>query len=171
MKNFIKVISYLILAIILSIPFNFLGIKIADFLITFNTTKSFILSLLVSILMALVLIVLFIAFLYGLLLIDSLEQFTEEFKLKHEKRDYNLIGFGWFFCLNIYFIIKQLVIKYPTNNIINVFDIISNIVFACTIISYLLFIIFKFLKLVKKFNFNEWLHYQKNMKKSHKIKI
>lgn len=171
MKNFIKVISYLILAIILSIPFNFLGIKIADFLITFNTTKSYILSLLVSILMALVLIVLFIAFLYGLLLIDFLEQFTEEFKFKHEKRDYNLIGFGWFYCLNIYFIIKQLVIKYPTNNIINAFDIISNVVFAFTIISYLLFVIFKFLKLVKKFNFNEWLHHQKNMKKSHKIKI
>lgn len=97
MKNFIKVISYLILAIILSIPFNFLGIKIADFLITFDMTKSYILSLLVSILMALVLIVLFIAFLYGLLLIDFLEQFTEEFKFKHEKRDYNLIGFSWFF--------------------------------------------------------------------------
>lgn len=75
------------------------------------------------------------------------------------------------FCLNIYFIIKRLVIKYPINDIIKAFDIISNLVFAITIISYLLFVIFKFLKLVKKFNFNEWLHHQKNMKKSHKIKI
>lgn len=149
MKKFVKFIGYLIVALILSVPFNWLGNRIGNFLVYRSTHStsglSFMtlgLNLLNIVLIIVVIASLLAALFIGLYLIwvwfhwsetsDENESFDPIHKLG--------IGLGWFYCLNIYVILQILYLKYPNDELLKFFIVIGNIVFGIVLLSYIIIV-------------------------------
>ena len=142
-----KFIGYLIVALILSVPFNWLGNRIGDFLVyrsTHSTSELSFMTLglnLLNIVLIIVVIALLLAVLgIGLYLIWVWFHWSET---SNENDSFDPIhkfgiGLGWFYCLNIYVILQMLYLKYPNDELLKFFTVISNIVFGIVLIFYII---------------------------------
>lgn len=170
MKKFVKFISYLIGALVLSVPFNWLGNWIGDFLV-YRSSHSAIgssfmtigLNLLTIVLIILVTVSLFAALFIGPYLIHVLVRLMGE---DPNETDNIELGLGWFYCLNIYVILQILYLKYPNNGLVEFFAVVGNVVFGIVLLVYIAFagaLIFYGFKLLIR-----WMHERPKQKsKSH----
>lgn len=170
MKKFVKFIGYLIVALMLSVPFNWLGNWIGDFLV-YRSTHSFSgspfmtigLNLLTVILIILTIVSLIAALFIGPYMIVVPFHFGD--KEKETGSECMELGLGWFYCLNMYVIIQMLAIKYTENQLLEFFSVIANVVFGIVSVVYIILfgaMIFEGFKALM-----EWMHNRSKQPKRH----
>lgn len=143
MKKFVKFIGYLIVALLLSVPFNWFGNWIGDFLVNRSTHSvsgspfmTIGLNFLTIVLIILVVVALLAALFIGPYLIYVLVRLMGE---DPNETDNIELGLGWFYCLNIYVILQILYLKYPNNDLVEFFAVVGNVVFGIVLLVYIAF--------------------------------
>ena len=170
MKKFVKFIGYLIGALVLSVPFNWLGNWIGDFLV-YRSTHSFSGSPFMTIGLNLLTIVLIIVTAISLLaaLFIGPYMIAVPFRFGDKENETGTecmeLSLGWFYCLNMYVIIQMLTIKYTENQLLEFFSVVANVVFGIVLVVYIILLgalIFDGFQAVM-----EWMHKRSKQPKIH----